>query len=101
MTLGERLLDAQVAFHLARLTGDQLDATVERLATAVLDAVGSRELADLVDPAAVKAVVGRSLVDVPGSPMVTALMELVRDLAATGPSEPFVIGEVVERDQVE
>ena len=101
VTLGERLLDAQVAFHLARLTGDELESTVDRLATSVLEAVGGRQLADLVDPAVVKAVVERALVDVPGSPMVTALMELARELAATGPSEPFAIGEVVERDQVE
>jgi hypothetical protein len=60
VTLGERLLDAQVAFHLARLTGDELEATATRLATWALDAADARQLADLVDPAAVKAVIARS-----------------------------------------
>ena len=100
-TLGERLLDAQVAFHLARLTGDELAVTVTRLATSVLDAADGHQLADLVDPDAVKAVVSRALTDVPGSPAVAAFIELGRDLAVAGPSEPFLLGDVVDREQVE
>lgn len=101
MTLAARLLDAQVAFHLDRLTGDELDATVAQLAGSVLDAVGSHQIADLVDAAALKAVVGRALTDVPGSAAVVAFVELGRDLAVTGPSEPFPLGDVVDREQVE
>jgi hypothetical protein len=100
-TLGERLLDAQVAFHLARLTGDELDGVVTRLATTVLDAADSRRLADLVDPASAKALIGRVLADAPGSPVVAAVAQLVRELAVAGPSESFAIGEVVEREHVE
>jgi hypothetical protein len=101
VTLGERLLDAQVAFHLARLTGDELEVTATRLATWALDAADARQLADLVDPAAVKAVIARTLVEAPGSSAVTALLELGRELAVAGPSEPFAVGDVVDRDQVE
>ncbi len=100
-TLGERLLDAQVAFHQARLTGDELQVTAARLATSVLDAADGHQIADLVDPEAVKAVVGRALTDVPGSPAVAAFVELGRDLAVAGPSEPFPLGDVVDREQVE
>ena len=101
MTLADRLLDAQVAFHLSRLTGDELDTTVARLATALLDTAGDRQIADLVDASAVKDIVGRALTDVPGSPAVAAFVDLGRELVKAGPAVPFALGEVVDRDRVE
>jgi hypothetical protein len=101
VTLGERLLDAQVAFHLARLTGDELDATVTRIATAALEVADGHQLVDLVDPEAVKVVVGRALSQVPGSPAVAAFVELGREMVVAGPAEPFPLEDVVTRDQVE
>lgn len=100
-SLADRLLDAQVAFHLERLTGADLDATVARLADAVLDAVDERQLADLVDADVLKDVVGRALTDVPSSAAVAGFVELGRDVLRAGPAEPFALGDVVERAQVE
>jgi len=100
-TLADQLLDAQVAFHLARLTGDELPATVTRVAEHLLDAASQHQLSDLVDPSAVKAVVDRALTDVPGSPAVAAFIELARELVQAGPAEPFPLSDVVDRDRVE
>lgn len=99
--LGDQLLDAQIAFHLARLTGDELTATVTRIAEGVLDSAGDQQLADLVDPATIKDVVGRALADVPASPAVAGFVELAREIAQAGPVEPFPLADVVDRDQVE
>jgi hypothetical protein len=99
--LAGRLLDAQVAYHLRRLTGGELDATVARLATAVLDAVDAHQLADLVDADALKGIVGRSLRDVPSSAAVAGFVDLARDVLRAGPAEPFALADVVDRSQVE
>lgn len=96
-----RLLDAQVAFHLARLTGEELEATVARLADAVLDEFGEHQLADLVDADALKDVVGRALTDVPSSAAVAGFVDLAREVLRAGPAEPFTPADVVERAQVE
>lgn len=100
-TLGEQLLEAQVQFHLARLTGDELTATVTRVAEGVLDSAGDRQIADLVDVSIIKDVVSRALVEVPGSPAVAGFVELAREIAQAGPVEPFALADVVDREQVE
>lgn len=100
-TLADRLLDAQVVFHLARLTGDELEATATRVVSRLLDTIGGHQLADLADPEAVKAVVARALTDVPASPAVAAFVELGRDLVLAGPPEPFALADIVDRDHVE
>lgn len=100
-TLADRLLDAQVAFHLDRLTGAELDATVARLADAVLDAAGEHQLADLVDADVLKDVVGRALTEVPSSGAVAGFVDLAREVLRTGPAEPFALADVVDRAQVE
>ncbi|MBP2391419.1 hypothetical protein [Aeromicrobium fastidiosum] len=100
-TLGDLLLDAQVAFHLDRLTGDELEATVTRLAGWALEVSGQHQLADLVDAAAVKEVVGRALTQVPSSPAVSAFIDLAIELVQAGPPTPFPLSDVVEREHVE
>ena len=61
-TLAQRLLDAQVAFHLDRFTGDRLESTVVGLVESLLDSAGPHQLADLIDREAVAAVVLLSLI---------------------------------------
>ncbi len=100
-TLAQRLLDAQVAFHLDRLTGDELDVTVARLAEGVVGAADGHQLAHLVDADALKDVVGRALTDVPASAAVSGFVELARDVVRAGPVEPVPLAEVVDREQVE
>lgn len=100
-SLAQRLLDAQVAFHLERLTGPDLDITVARLTGTLYDAADGHQLADLVDPDAVKAIVGRALTDVPASGGVSGFVELAREVVRAGPADPFPLADVVDRDQVE
>jgi hypothetical protein len=99
--LAQQLLDAQVAFHLQRLTGDELTATVSRLARHLLDAAGDHEIEHLVSRDAVKDVVARALTTVPGSAAVGGIVDLATSVAYDGPGEPFPLGDLVDRDRIE
>jgi hypothetical protein len=100
-SLAQQLLEAQVRHHLDRLRGDQLAASVTRLANDFLDSVGRHAIGDLVDPEVVKAVVVRSLGTVPGSAAVGALVELATEVVHDGPVGSFTVGELVGRERVE
>ncbi|GEP40280.1 hypothetical protein NPS01_39430 [Nocardioides psychrotolerans] len=100
-TLAQQLLDAQVRFHLDRLHGEQLDATVTGLAESLLDASGTQQIDGLVDREAVKDIVTRSLATVPSSAAVSAIVELAVQVVHDGPEEAYPLGDVVDRDQVE
>lgn len=99
--LADRLLDAQVRFHLDRLTGDQLAATVSGLADQLLDASAGHQVEDLVDREAVKDIVGRALATVPGSAAVGGIVEMAASVAYDGPAESYPVGDLVDREQVE
>ena len=100
-SLADQLLDAQVRFHLDRLSGDQLAATVTGLAEQLLDASSGHQLEDLVDREAIKEIVGRALATVPGSAAVGGLVDMATSVAYDGPDEPYPIGDVVDRERVE
>jgi hypothetical protein len=97
----QQLLDAQVRFHLDRLSGDRLATTVSELTRDVLVAAGRHPVEELVDREAVKVIVVRALGTVPGSAAVTGIVEMATSVAYDGPEEPFPIGELVERERVE
>ncbi len=99
-SLAQRLLDAQVAYHLARLTGDQLESTVSLLADDLFAAAGEHRIEDLVDREAIKAIVVRALGTVPGSAAVSGIVELATTVVYDGPDEPFPLGELLDREQV-
>ena len=100
-SLAGRLLDAQVAHHVERLSGESLEATVRSVADGLLSAAGQHQLADLVDESAVSAIVVRALATVPGSAAVGGFMELAVATAYDGPQEARPLGELVAREQVE
>ena len=100
-SLAEQLLDAQVGFHLERLTGDELADTVTVLAESLFEASGRHQIADLVDVGVIKSIVARALAVVPGSAAVSGFVELAVSTAYDGPAEPRPLGSVVEREQVE
>ncbi|CAN5213819.1 hypothetical protein BH09ACT12_BH09ACT12_08790 [soil metagenome] len=99
--LAQQLLDAQVRHHASRLTGDELTATVTMLADGLFEASGRHQIADLIDVAAVKAIVARALTVVPGSAAVSGFVELAVTTAYEGPAQPQPLGDLVEREQVE
>lgn len=98
--LAQQLLDAQVAFHLDQLRGDNLTSSAATIADEVLDAVGKHQVADLVDRELAKDVIGRVLTTVPRSPAVSGVIEVVLDVVQAGPAEPYPLGELVDRDRV-
>ncbi len=97
----ENLLDAQVRYHLDRLSGDRLAVTVTRLAEDLFEAAGEHPVDALVDREAIKAIVVRALGTVPGSAAVSGFVELATSVVYDGPAEPYPLGELVDRDQVE
>ncbi|MGA8846047.1 MAG: hypothetical protein WB471_05475, partial [Nocardioides sp.] len=99
-TLAEKLLDAQVGYHLERLTGGESAGTVRELAEALFEASAQHQIADLVDVEAVKTIVARALSQVPGSAAVSGFIELAVTTAYDGPAEPRPLAEVVDREQV-
>lgn len=100
-SLAQQLLDAQVAFHLARLSGDALAATVEAFADDLFAAAGGHQLDQLIDREAIKVIVRRALVTVPASAAVSGIVELATQVVHDGPAEPFPVGELLDRDQLE
>ena len=72
-----------------------------RLADDLLSAAGRHQIDDLVDREAIKAIVVRALGTVPGSAAVSGIVELATAVAYDGPAEPYPLGELVHREQVE
>jgi len=99
-SLADTLLDAQVAFHLARLSGPQLEATVTRLAEDLLTASEPHPIEDLVGREDVARLVEHLLARVPGSPAAGALVELVVQVLHDGPAASFPLGDLADREQV-
>lgn len=100
-SLAQRLLDAQVAYHLARLSGDECPETVAGLVDDLLTAGDHHQLADLVDRQAIKAIVVRALATVPASAAISGIVELATTVVYDGPAEPYPVGELIDRDRFE
>ena len=99
--LAQRLLDAQVAYHVERLTGDALESLVAALAHDLLAAVERHPIEDIVDREVITSIVVRALQTVPASAAVSGIIELATEVLLAGPAEPFPVGELADRDQVE
>ena len=99
--LAQRLLDAQVRYHLDQLRGDAAADTAAVFADELLDAVGQHQIADLVDSEVATSVVVRLLSDSPASAAASGLIELVIDVVLEGPAKPYPLGDLVERQRVE
>lgn len=97
----ERLLDAQVAWLVGRLTGDELADLVEHDLAAVLDLAARTDLATFVDTDTAKAVVRAALVTVPASAGASTLVALLADVAHDGPEASYTLRELVDREDVE
>lgn len=99
--LAAELADAQVAWVLGRLQGEQL---ADQLAQVVDDllAVGEQvPLGDLVDSRAVKAVLRRVLDTVPASVAANEAVGAATDVLLAGPAQPFPVRELADPEQVE
>ena len=94
--LAQRLLDAQVAYHLSLLTDDALEATVSQAAEALLDAASEHRLIDLVDRETVTGFAAYLLQTVPGSAAAVSVVQIGTDLVVDGPPEPFPLAAAVD-----
>ncbi|WP_340540764.1 hypothetical protein [Nocardioides sp. GXZ039] len=101
--LAQRLLDAQVAYHLARLDDVEVTEALGRhLAEHASAAVWEIQVGDLLEPFDAEAAAGLAGDHVgPLRDALSALAEVVLDVVADDPDEPYPIGELVDRERVE
>lgn len=99
--LANRLLDAQVEFILAELSGDRLAEVVARDVDDLLTVAESTTVAHLVDREDVKATAYQILDQAGGSaviePMIVGIADSVYQLTA---NDEHHLGEVIDREQV-
>lgn len=100
--LAEQLLEAQVQFVLAEVTGDRFTEVIARDVAAALKVADTLVLADVVDREKVKATARKGVDDIGGSAIVkdvtAAIADGLYDLAA---SEDYKLKDVVDRDLVD
>lgn len=99
--LASRLLDAQVAWAVQRLTGPDLATLVPGHVDDLL-AVGARTpIRAAVDADDVKALIRRLVQQVPPSTAASTIAEVVAHTIHDGPDQPFSLGEVIDREHAE
>lgn len=99
--LAQRLLDAQVRFHLEELSEARLAATTVEVLDGILDALGQFQVEDLLDREQVIDVIARGLATAPGSAAARSIVGLLTEGAHAGPDADVTLGALVDRDQVE
>lgn len=97
----ERLLDAQVAWLVGRLTGDELADIVERDLAAVLDLEARTTLTEMVDADTAKQVVRAALATVPASAGASTIVAMIADVLYDGPEASYTLRELVDREDLE
>ncbi|MFH5230958.1 hypothetical protein [Antrihabitans spumae] len=99
--LAEKLLDAQVEFVIAELTGDRFEDVIRRDVADVLGVADTLIVGEVVDRAHVKETAHRVVDKIGGSDIVTemveAIAEAIYDLAE---SDEYSLGDVVDREPV-
>jgi hypothetical protein len=100
-TLADRLLDAQVAYVIDRLTGDKLQETITRDVDDVLAIAVGLRIDTLLDPEEVKRIARRLVAAIPASVGATELVQAATDVVYAGPATPYAVGELVSREHVE
>lgn len=96
----DRLLDAQVAWLLRRLTGPGLPAAIAADVDDLLEAGSRLTVAELAEPAAVKAAARLLLESVPPSTAASTLVGAATDVAYAGPRERFALSDLIDRENV-
>ena len=100
--LADRLLDAQVEFVLAELTGERLHEVIERDAKDVLAVLDRIVVADVVSREDVKAVAHRYVAMVGDSDLIQLLATEIADGVYTlAEADEHTLGAVIGRDHVE
>lgn len=100
-TLAEQLLDAQVAYVLEQLTGDQLKASVAQDVDELLAIAAGLSLESLVDKEEVKPILRRLVATIPPTTGATEIVQSAVDVVYAGPEEPYSASELISREHVE
>lgn len=99
-SLAARLLDAQVAWVLEELTGPDAAEHLPRYVDDVLAVAAVVRVEQVVEPAELAAAVHALTSTVPGSALVSTVVEAVAEAVLEGPSAPVTLDDLVEREQV-
>ncbi|WP_232680547.1 hypothetical protein [Nocardioides sp. R-C-SC26] len=99
--LAARLLDAQVAWIVERLTGPDLPGLIEQDVDDLLALGGRITVGGLVDADAVSALVREALTSLPPSAAASTAVSVAAAVAHEGPEEPVSLTDLVDRDHVE
>lgn len=100
-TLAQRLLDAQVAWHLDLLSGPGVGDRVEADVDDLLRLGADIRIDSLITADAVKELARVLLEAVPPSTAASTFVAGAADIAYAGPTEPFALAEVIDREHVE
>ncbi|MDN5744292.1 MAG: hypothetical protein L0H31_04125 [Nocardioidaceae bacterium] len=97
----DRLLDAQVAWLLARATGENLDDLIAADVEDLLSAAANRKVSDLAGATDVKQLLRLLVARVPASTMASTVADIAAEVAYDGPSDPVSLSDLVQREHVE
>lgn len=100
-TVAQQLLDAQVRWTVARLTGDELPRLVTALVDDVLAAAEKTTVGELIDAENVKALARLLAARVPPSAAATTFVESCAEILLDNPSGEYTLAELIDRDNAE
>ncbi|GED99328.1 hypothetical protein [Gordonia crocea] len=100
-TVAQALLDAQVAWAINRLTGDELPELAAKAVDDVLAIAESTTMSSLADPELIKSIARTIAATVPPSTAASTLVEHSAEVVLSNPAGTYTLREVVDRDHVE
>ncbi len=99
-TVARALLDAQVAWTINRLTGEELPELAAKAVDDVLAVAEKATLSALADPEMVKSFARMLAKTVPPSTAASTLVEAGADVVMSNPAGTYTLREVIDRDHV-
>ncbi|MFT3900901.1 MAG: hypothetical protein QM728_11755 [Gordonia sp. (in: high G+C Gram-positive bacteria)] len=100
-SVAQALLDAQVAWAVNRMTGDELPELAEKAVDDVLAVAEKTTTGALVDPAEIKSIARMIAAKVPPSTAASTLVEQGAEIVLSNPAGTYTLREVVDKENVE
>lgn len=100
-TVAQALLDAQVAWVIGRLTGDELPELAAKAVDDVLAIAESATVSALVDPELVTSIARTLAKNVPPSTAASTLVDHSANVVMSNPAGTYSLREVIDSDNVE
>ncbi|GAB10495.1 hypothetical protein GOARA_057_00190 [Gordonia araii NBRC 100433] len=100
-SVAQALLDAQVAWTIHRLTGDELPELATQAVDDVLAVAENATISALADPEMVKSFARMIAKNVPPSTAASTLVEHSAEVVMSNPAGTYTLREVIDRDNVE